>query len=118
MNGTCRALMIGAALTLTPTLLLAEGNSLLVPALGRCTLNTVAEQRSEALAACEAFAKDGDSKAQFELGEYYYNGQLTAQDLPKALAWFEQASLQGHAQAQWPRLAGARPGTLHASSQR
>ena len=59
MNGTCRALMIGAALTLTPALLLAEGNSLLVPALGRCTLNTVAEQRSEALAACEAFAKDG-----------------------------------------------------------
>ena len=101
MNGTCRALMIGAALTLTPTLLLAEGNSLLVPALGRCTLNTVAEQRSEVLAACEAFAKDGDSKAQFELGEYYYNGQLTAQDLPKALAWFEQASLQGLAQAQW-----------------
>lgn len=101
MNGTCRALLIGVALTLSPPLLLAEGNSLLVPALGRCTLNTEAEQRSEALAACEAHAKGGDSKAQFELGEYYYNGQLTTQDLPRALAWFEQASLQGHAQAQW-----------------
>ena len=63
MNGTCRALLIGVALTLSPSLLLAEGNSLLVPALGRCTLNTEAEQRSEALAACETHAKSGDSKA-------------------------------------------------------
>lgn len=100
MTGSCRALIAGVALLL-PLTALAEGNSLLVPALGRCSLNTPPEQRAEAVAACETLASGGEAQAQFELGDYFYDGQRTEQDLPRALHWFELASLQGHAQAQW-----------------
>ena len=69
--------------------------------MGRCTLNTQPEDLAEALAACEAAAKAGDAEAEYELGEYYYDGKNTARDLDKALSYFEQASLKGHAMAQF-----------------
>ena len=100
MNRTGRALALGCLLLLQPLLAQAGGNSLLIPAMGRCTLNTPPEDLAEALAACEAAAKAGDAEAEYELGEYYYDGKNTARDLDKALSYFEQASLKGHAMAQ------------------
>ncbi|MCU1718089.1 tetratricopeptide repeat protein [Pseudomonas sp. 5P_3.1_Bac2] len=101
MKRTGRTLSLGCLLLLHPLLAYAGGNSLLVPALGSCSLNTVAEELPNAVAACEQAAEGGDLQAEFELGEFYYDGQRTERDLNRALKWFEQASLQGHAQAQF-----------------
>ena len=99
MKRTGRTLFLGCLLLL-PLLAQAGGNSLLIPATGRCSLNTAPEDLPQALAACQATAQQGDAAAQYELGEFYYDGQRTPRDLPQALHWFEQASLQGNAQAQ------------------
>lgn len=101
MNRTGRALALGCLLLLHPLLASAGGNSLLIPAMGRCTLNTQPEDLPQALAACQQAAKSGDIQAQYELGEFYYDGKNAPRDLTKALNYFEQASLQGHAQAQY-----------------
>jgi len=91
---------MGCLLLLQPLLALAEGgNSLLIPATGRCTLNTAPEDLENALKACERTAQTGDAQAQYELGEFYYSA--SPRNLEKALKWFEQASLQGNAQAQY-----------------
>ena len=100
-NRTGRALALGCLLLLQPLLAQAGGNSLLIPAMGRCTLNTQPEDLAEALAACEEAAKAGDAEAEYELGEFYYDGKNTPQDFNKALSYFEKASLQGHAMAQF-----------------
>lgn len=101
MNRTGRALSLGCLLLLQPLLAHAGGNSLLIPAMGRCTLNTQPQDLAEALSACEQAAKGGDAEAQYELGEFYYDGKNAPRDLNKALSNFELASLQGHAQAQY-----------------
>ena len=101
MNRAGRALALGCLLLLQPLLATAGGNSLLIPATGRCTLNTPAGEQQQALASCQQAAQSGDAQAQFELGEFYYDGKNTPQDLNKALSYFEQASLQGHAEAQY-----------------
>lgn len=74
---------------------------MLIPATGRCALNTVPEELQQALAACQQVANDGDAEAQYELGEFFYDGERIPRDLQAALNWFEKASLQGHAQAQY-----------------
>ena len=101
MNRAGRALALGCLLLLQPLLATAGGNSLLIPAAGRCTLNTPAEELQQALASCQQAAQSGDAQAQYELGEFYYDGKNAPQDLNKALNYFEQASLQGHAEAQY-----------------
>ncbi|MBA1203036.1 sel1 repeat family protein [Pseudomonas capeferrum] len=102
MNRTGRALTLGCLLLLQPLLALAEGgNSLLIPATGRCTLNVQPEDLAKALEACEQTAEAGDAQAQYELGEFYYSGDQAPRDLGKALSYFEQASLLGHAEAQY-----------------
>lgn len=101
MNRTGRALALGCLLLLQPLLALAGGNSLLIPATGRCTLNSQPEDLPQALATCQQIARDGDAQAQYELGEFFYEGTNTPRDLKQALSYFEQASLQGHAQAQY-----------------
>ncbi|OLF52159.1 tetratricopeptide repeat protein [Pseudomonas chlororaphis] len=103
MNRTGRALALGCLLLLQPLLAHAQagGNSLLIPAMGRCTLNTQPQDLSEALAACQKASDEGDAQAQYELGEFYYDGKNTPRDLNQALSYFEKASLQGHAQAQF-----------------
>ncbi|MDD0973251.1 tetratricopeptide repeat protein [Pseudomonas fontis] len=100
MNRAGRALALGCLLLLQPLLAQAGGNSLLIPATGRCTLSAPPEEMPQALATCQDAAKSGDAQAQFELGEYYYDGKNTPRDLKQALNYFEQASLQGHADAQ------------------
>ncbi|NWB97718.1 sel1 repeat family protein [Pseudomonas gingeri] len=101
MNRTGRALALGCLLLLQPLLAYAGGNSLLIPAMGRCTLNSQPQDLAEALAACEEAAKGGDAQAQYELGAFYHDDKNPQHDLNKALSHFEQASLQGHAQAQY-----------------
>lgn len=100
MNRTGRTLILGSLLLFLPLLANAGGNSLLIPATGRCNLNSLPENLSEAISACQQAAKNGDAEAQYELGEFYYDGKRTPRDLAQALQWFEQASLKGHAQAQ------------------
>ncbi|MDG1580630.1 tetratricopeptide repeat protein [Pseudomonas sp. GOM6] len=100
MKCTGRNLFLGCLLLATPLLASAGDNSLLVPTESRCALNVPDEDLANALTACEEAAKLGDAQAQYELGEFYYNGQRTQPDLPKARYWFEQSSLQGNADAQ------------------
>jgi hypothetical protein len=96
-----RTLVLGCLLfSLSPAVIAGE-NSLLVPAMGRCALNTDPENRQTALDECRRLAQQGDGEAQYELGEYFFNGELTPRDLEQALTWFERASLQGHANAQY-----------------
>ena len=106
MNRTGRALTLGCLLLLQPLLALAEGgNSLLIPATGRCTLDVQPQALKEAVKVCEQVADAGDPQAQYELGEFYYSGKQAPKDLAKALNWFGKASLQGQADAQY-RLGG------------
>ena len=100
MNRTGRTLILGCLSLVAPLLASAGDNSLLVPSLGRCSLNASPEELPQALAACQELAKQGDTQAQYELGEFFYDGKRTPRDLPQALHWFEQSSLQGNAQAQ------------------
>ena len=100
MNRTGRSLTMGCLLLLLPLLASAAGNSLLVPSSGRCALNSLPEDLPQALSTCQHAATSGDVQAQFELGSFYYDNELSERDLAQALQWFEQASLQGHAQAQ------------------
>ncbi|MBO3275217.1 tetratricopeptide repeat protein [Pseudomonas schmalbachii] len=94
-----RTLILGC-LMLVPLLAQAGGNTLLIPATGRCTLNTVPEQLQQALATCQQIANGGDAQAQYELGEFFYSGERAPRDFKAAVHWFEKASLQGHANAQ------------------
>lgn len=100
MNRTSRALAWGCLLLLQPLLAQADGNSLLIPAAGRCTFDIQPQDLPQALAICKKAAEGGDAQAEYELGEFYYKGQQTTKDLTQALNWLEKASLQGHANAQ------------------
>src|SRR5690606_7136839 len=103
MNRPGRALLLGClqlATMIAPSFASAGDNSLLVPAIGRCSLSTVPEALTEALEACNQAAQDGDAEAQYELGEFYYHGKQGEPDRAQALHWYEKASLQGHALAQ------------------
>ncbi|MES2819390.1 MAG: tetratricopeptide repeat protein [Pseudomonadota bacterium] len=101
MSRTGRTLSLGCLLLVLPLLAQAGGNSLLIPAAGRCSLNTLPEDLPEALSVCQLAAQNGDVTAEFELGEFHYDGKRAPRDLAQALKWFEQASLQGHALAQY-----------------
>lgn len=101
MNCTGRSLSLGCLLLLLPLLASADSNTLLIPTPGSCSLNTAPEDLADALVACQLAAQNGDPQAEYELGEFYYDGSRTPRDLTQALGWFERASLQGHAQAQY-----------------
>ena len=88
MNRTGRNLLLGCLLLASPLLAHAGDNSLLVPATARCALNTAPEYLSQAIAACQQLAQQGDALAQYELGEFFYQGQSAPRDLPQALHWF------------------------------
>ena len=98
MIRTGRILSLGCLLLLSPLTALAGGNTLLIPATARCALNTLPEELPEALRSCQQAASEGDVQAAYELGEFHYDGRARA--TAKALYWFEQASLRGHAAAQ------------------
>ena len=98
MSRTGRALTLGCMLLWAP-LALAD-NSLLVPATGRCSLDTQDAYLKEAISLCQEAAAKGDANALYELGAFYYQGTRTTQSFAQALYYFEQASLKGHAKAQ------------------
>ncbi|MEO4045655.1 tetratricopeptide repeat protein [Pseudomonas sp. CAU 1711] len=100
MKCTGRTLLLGCLLSVSPLLASAGDNSLLVPATARCALNAPPDYLAQAVEACRQLAQQGDAQAQYELGEFFYDGQRAPRDLPQALRWFEQSSLQGNAQAQ------------------
>lgn len=64
MNRTGRTLALGCLLLLQPLLAHAQagGNSLLIPAMGRCTLNTQPQDVTQALAACQKASDEGMRK--------------------------------------------------------
>ncbi len=101
MKRTGRTLSLGCLLLLLPLLAQAGGNTLLIPAPGTCSLNSAPQDLADAMAACQQAAENGDRQAEYELGEFYYDGKRTERDFDQALKWFEQASLKGHAQAQY-----------------
>ena len=62
-----------------------------------------AERRGDFQAAFllyEPLAKQGNAKAQFQLGHMYHEGNGVPQDYVKALEWFRRAADQGNADAQ------------------
>ena len=46
-------------------------------------------------------AKQGNAKAQYNLGGMYYNGQGVRKDYAQAVQWYRKAAEQGIAQAQY-----------------
>ena len=107
-----RALMTGVLLTV-PLIAAAENNSLILPQL-TCELPVTSQLATDTTAIespatvtasaqqlnlCQQLAKTGNADAQFQLGQYFE--QQPEADLAKAIDWYEQASLQGHATAQW-----------------
>lgn len=46
-------------------------------------------------------AEQGDTGAQFRLGDIYYEGRGVPQDEVEAVCWFRRAAQQGHAEAQF-----------------
>ena len=46
-------------------------------------------------------AKEGDAKAQYNVGLMYANGKGTTKDLAKAQQWYEKAASQGNGPAQY-----------------
>ena len=94
-----RNLLTGCLLLMYPLLLNAGGNSLLIPAESRCLLDQQPSPDEDTLSHCLTLAGDGDSAAQYELGEYYYRMTHDG-NFEQALHWLELASLQGHADAQ------------------
>lgn len=100
MIRTGRNLTLGCLLLVSPLLASAGENTLLVPAPSSCTLDSPPDALPAALMRCEQAAQNGDLQAEYELGEFYYEGKRTPRDLQKALHWLEQASLRGHPEAQ------------------
>ena len=47
----------------------------------------------------------GSQKAQYELGNYYYNGEGVKKDEKKAAEWWLKAANQGHSKAELEILA-------------
>ena len=45
-------------------------------------------------------AEQGDTEAQFHLGNCYYDGEGVAKDYEKAVEWYKIAAVKGHAKAQ------------------
>ena len=63
---------------------------LLISTEERCAFNRVDDDSlALALENCREMAEADDMQAQFEMGELYYHGERTDQDLPTALHWYE-----------------------------
>lgn len=94
--------LFAALLGLSLSAIAQSGNPLLISAEERCSINRVDDQSLPlALEACEEAAAGGDIRAQFEMGEFYYQGERVEKDIELALEWFEMASIQGHPGAQY-----------------
>jgi len=56
-------------------------------------------QYAEALKLWEPYAKEGNVKAQYQVGKLYYDGNGVTKNYRKALYWYVQASNQEYAKA-------------------
>lgn len=75
---------------------------LLISTEERCAFNRVDDESlALALKNCTRMAEADDMQAQFEMGELYYHGERTHQDIAAALQWYERASILGHPDAQY-----------------
>lgn len=93
--------LFSLALTLLTPLSHAEDRPLLIDnPPEQCQLNADSPDLAADLAVCIRQAELGHAYAQFILGNYWHDGHLTAPDFAQALHWYEQASTQGHADAQ------------------
>ena len=98
------AILLGALLGMGATFNIhAQSQApLLISTEERCAFNRVDDESlTLALENCTEMAEADDPQAQFEMGELYYHGERTDQDLPEALKWYERASIQGHPDAQY-----------------
>ncbi len=75
-------------------------DNFVLPEATTCALNVPPQQRAPLLDQCLTAANAGDKEAQYQLGLYYYEGQLTPPNYPLAINWFKKASLQAHLDAQ------------------
>ncbi|HDZ56716.1 MAG TPA: sel1 repeat family protein [Pseudomonas xinjiangensis] len=97
LKGFALIVALGSATAIGQT-----GNPLLITAEDRCGFNRVDDESLQlALESCETAAEQGDMQAQFEMGDFYYQGERTERDVEQAIKWFEEASLQGHPAAQY-----------------
>lgn len=88
--------------TVSPVVAAQSPEPLLISTEERCAFNRVDDDSLPlALQSCREMAETGDMQAQFEMGELYYHGERTDQDLAEALRWYERASIQGHPDAQY-----------------
>jgi TPR repeat protein len=68
---------------------------------GLHTLKATAENyRTAAFQRTRERALSGEAAAQFDMGEYYYEGRGVTQDYLEAFQWFLKAAQKGHARAQ------------------
>jgi TPR repeat protein len=61
----------------------------------------VAKDEVQAVAWFRKAADQGDTSAQSNLGNSYYNGTGVPEDLVEAVKWYRKAADQGHAEAQF-----------------
>ncbi|MFN3581263.1 MAG: sel1 repeat family protein, partial [Pseudomonas sp.] len=91
-KGVFHSGLFAALLGLSLTAIAQSGNPLLISTEERCSINRVDDQSLPlALEACEEAAAGGDIRAQFEMGEFYYQGERVEKDIELALDWFEMA---------------------------
>lgn len=62
--------------------------------------NNTRTEQEETFELYKKAAKQGDAKAQYNLGLLYYDGIGTAQNFKKAFEWFKKAAEQGYTPAQ------------------
>lgn len=62
--------------------------------------STVRAQETAILQESRRRAEEGDTQAQFDLGDDYYFGHSVVQDYAEAFRWFSHAAEKGHSQAQ------------------
>ena len=97
---------------LCPSVLAQSQEPLLISTEERCSFNRIDDDSLPlAIDSCRAMAEAGDMQAQLEMGELYYHGDRTEQDLAQALQWYERASIQGQPDAQY------RLGLMHAAGE-
>ena len=115
MHSPVRPLALLCALTLavaSSSALAQSQEPLLISTEERCAFNRVDDESLPlALENCLEMAEAEDMQAQFEMGELYYHGERTERDLPRAMKWYERASIQGHPDAQY------RLGLMHATGE-
>jgi TPR repeat protein len=58
-------------------------------------------EHAKAMAIYEALAREGNAKAEFNLGQMYINGDGVQQDVPQAVKWYRLSADHGYSEAQY-----------------